>query len=117
MYKRKTEDEWRIMGFYPDGWEELTTETTWKEAKANVKAYRENEPGTRFKVVKKRVKIAPPVLYLNGETAKEWADNMFRYEYCQECGKDQEDHDIIPFMGNWFARCKSGGEEHAGVQN
>lgn len=47
-----------------------------------------------------------PVM-LHGETAEQWADRMFEFETCSDCGKDKEDHDIIEFMGSWFARCKS----------
>lgn len=36
----------------------------------------------------------------------EWLTELFEYEYCDECGGDTEDHDAVPFMGNWFARCK-----------
>lgn len=36
----------------------------------------------------------------------EWLKEQFEYEYCAECGGDAEDHDAIPFLGNWFARCK-----------
>lgn len=43
---------------------------------------------------------------LNDETADEWATRQFETEYCAECGKDKEDHDIEIFMGNWFARCQ-----------
>ena len=41
-----------------------------------------------------------------GETAEEWGKRLFEFSYCEECGGDYEDHDIIPFLGNWFARCK-----------
>ena len=44
---------------------------------------------------------------LDGMTAKEWATELFQFSYCEECGKDKEDHDIIPFLGHWFARCRS----------
>lgn len=56
-YVRKTEDEYEIQGNYGFGFELVTTETTWKKAKESIKEYRENEPGTSFKIVKKRVKI------------------------------------------------------------
>ena len=42
-----------------------------------------------------------------GIPAAEWLEDQFRFEYCAECGRDAEGHDAIPFMGNWFARCKS----------
>lgn len=50
-------------------------------------------------------------LKLDGMTAEEWAEEFFRFSYCEECGKDKEDHDIIPFLGHWFARCKLTDEE------
>ena len=58
-YIRKTEDEYEIQGFYTqnDGWECVTTGTTWAAAKEQRKTYRENEPGIPFKIIKKRVPI------------------------------------------------------------
>jgi len=57
-YKRKTEDEWQIQGFYPPyGWEEVTAETNRKDAIIQVKCYRENETNTAFRIVKKRIPI------------------------------------------------------------
>lgn len=56
MYKRKTKDEYEIQGNYGQGFECVTTEATWREAKAQIKCYRENEP-YQFRIVKKRVKI------------------------------------------------------------
>jgi hypothetical protein len=56
-YKRKTADEWDIEGMYCGQWEVVTTETTREKLKANMKAYRENEPGTAFRVKKHRVPI------------------------------------------------------------
>lgn len=56
MYKRKTVDEYQIHGLYAYGWEEVTCESTYKTAKERLKEYRENEPGTMFKIIAKRVK-------------------------------------------------------------
>lgn len=36
----------------------------------------------------------------------EWLAEQFEYELCEECGADADEHDAIPFMGNWFARCQ-----------
>jgi hypothetical protein len=35
---------------------------------------------------------------------------MFKFEYCEECGGDFEDHDlmVVPGLG-LFAQCKEGG--------
>lgn len=43
-YVRKTSDEFRILGDYGQGFEEVTAEATRAEAKARLKEYRENEP-------------------------------------------------------------------------
>lgn len=44
-YKRKTIDEWHILVWYGShGWEHETTETSWKDARAQLKCYRENCP-------------------------------------------------------------------------
>lgn len=56
-YKRKTEDEFRVLGRYYGRWEVETVETSYSDAKAQVKAYRENVPGVAFKIQVKRVRI------------------------------------------------------------
>lgn len=58
-YVRKTKDEYEIQGNYGPrcGFEMVTCEETWKEAKAQVQCYRENEPYT-FRIVKKRVPVS-----------------------------------------------------------
>lgn len=38
---------------------------------------------------------------------QEWAKELFEYENCGECGGDEIVHDIVPFFGNWFARCRN----------
>ena len=38
--------------------------------------------------------------------ANTWLKELFKYEYCNDCGGDTEHHDAIPFVGNWFAKCK-----------
>lgn len=40
-----------------------------------------------------------------GEDPQEWLERLFSDEYCAECGGDAPDHEAVPFMGNWFARC------------
>jgi len=56
-YVRKTEDEFEILGDYGQGWELVTTETCRKDAREQIKLYRENEPGVPFTFKKRRVKI------------------------------------------------------------
>lgn len=55
---RKTKDIYILMSNYGYGWDEELTEDTYKEAKEQLQTYRENCPHARYKVVKKRVKIA-----------------------------------------------------------
>lgn len=55
-YQRKTVEEYQVHGFYSGSWEEVTVEETRKEARERLKEYRENERGTSFKLVVKRVK-------------------------------------------------------------
>jgi hypothetical protein len=55
MYNRKTIDEYEIQGNYGQGWECVTTEETWKNAKEQKKCYDKNE-NYPHRIVKKRVK-------------------------------------------------------------
>jgi hypothetical protein len=59
MYTRKTKDEYQIKGDYGygHGFEEVCSEDTKPEAIKRLKEYRQNEPGTPFKIVKKRIKV------------------------------------------------------------
>ena len=57
MYKRKTKDEWEIQGNYGHGWEMVTTEETYRQAREQLKCYRENEPGTPHRIKCVRVAI------------------------------------------------------------
>ena len=43
-----------IDGFYAFGWEEITAEDSRKLARQTAKLYRENEPGTTFRIVRRR---------------------------------------------------------------
>jgi hypothetical protein len=57
-YQRKTTDEFEIQCNYEGyGWEMVTTETTWKDARDQIKCYRENQPAP-YRIVKKRVPIS-----------------------------------------------------------
>ena len=57
-YKRKTEDVYILFSNYGYGWDEELTESTYKEAKAQLVTYRQNCPSASYKIIKKRVKIA-----------------------------------------------------------
>jgi hypothetical protein len=58
-YKRLTQDEYIVQGNYnyDNEWEDLTAESTRKEAKKRLKEYRENEPQYSHRLIKRRVKI------------------------------------------------------------
>ena len=58
-YKRKTVDCYDIQGDYGhgDGFETVCSASSWKEAKADIKDHRENEPGIPFRIKKYREKI------------------------------------------------------------
>ena len=55
-HTRKTRDVWEVRGNYGygDGFECVTAEESRKEALQRLKEYRDNEPGTPFKLVKTR---------------------------------------------------------------
>lgn len=58
-YVRKTCDEYEVQGHYGEqyGWECLTTEETWREARLRLREYHDNEPGPAHRIVKKRVRV------------------------------------------------------------
>jgi hypothetical protein len=56
-YKRLTEDEYTVQSNNGYGWEDVTSETTRKEAKERLKEYRENEPQYSHRLIKRHVKI------------------------------------------------------------
>jgi len=58
-YVRKTVDTWVIQGNYGYGygWEDLCVETSLRDARENLKLYRENEVGIPFRKVNRRERI------------------------------------------------------------
>ena len=56
-YTRKTVDEYEIQGDYGYGWEMVTVEETWKEARKMLLCYQCNEPRARHRIKRKRVPI------------------------------------------------------------
>ncbi len=58
-YIRKTRDIYEIQGFYSPqyGYECVTSEETYKEAKLRLKEYRDNELGISFRIKIVREKI------------------------------------------------------------
>lgn len=57
-YVRKTRDVFEIVGFYAGGWEAVTCEDTRREASRRLREYLENEPGTPFRLIVRRERIA-----------------------------------------------------------
>jgi hypothetical protein len=58
MYIRKTKDEYQLITNYGYGWEVELTEETYKEAKTQLKCYRENASGlTGIKIKKVRAPL------------------------------------------------------------
>ena len=57
----KTKLIWVVQGSYGygHGWEDVTAEENWKEAKARIREYRENERGVPFRVIRRRERIGP----------------------------------------------------------
>lgn len=57
-YIRKTVDEYHVQGYYSPsiGWETVTIDETYAEAKEMLRDYRENERGIPFRIKKCRVK-------------------------------------------------------------
>ncbi|MNC27025.1 hypothetical protein D3C75_751820 [compost metagenome] len=53
-----TEVQHIVQGNYGHGWEDLTASLDYKEAKADLKAYRANDPNPT-RLIKRRVKIEP----------------------------------------------------------
>jgi len=55
-YTRKTVDEYQVHGNYGQGWEEVCSETTRKDARQRLREYRENEPQYPHKLIVKRIR-------------------------------------------------------------
>lgn len=47
-------NEYVVQGYYGQGWEDLTSASVLREAKADIKAYRENAPGN-YRLITRRV--------------------------------------------------------------
>lgn len=58
-YIRKTVDEYHVQGYYSPsiGWETVTIDETYAEAKQMLRDYRENECNITFRIKKCRVPI------------------------------------------------------------
>lgn len=55
-YQRKTRDEYHTQGNYGCGWETVTIDETYAEAKQMYRDYEENEPQYPHRIIKKRVR-------------------------------------------------------------
>ena len=58
-YIRKTKDVWVIESNYGYGFEETTASDDRREARADLKAYRDNQPEYAHRLVCKRERIQP----------------------------------------------------------
>lgn len=56
--QRTTRDEWTLRINYGQGWEDETTEDSYREIRARAKEYRENCPQYPTRIVCRRVKLA-----------------------------------------------------------
>jgi hypothetical protein len=58
-YQRKTRDRWDVEGNYGHGhgWECVTSEDRFRDARERIKEYRENERGVPFRLKLKRERI------------------------------------------------------------
>lgn len=56
MYIRKTIDMWIVQGNYGEGWEDVTSSENYKEARQDLKDYRENDKIYSYRLILKRVK-------------------------------------------------------------
>ena len=54
---------------------------------------------------------------INGLTSTQWAKQLFEFENCTECHRGENGHDIVEFVGNWFAQCKKNKREHTMKDN
>ena len=55
-YVRKTVDEWHTQGNYGCGWETVTIDDNYADAKQMLRDYNENEPQYPHRLIKKRVR-------------------------------------------------------------
>jgi len=55
--KRLTRDEIVIQGNYGQGWEDLVTEDTHRDALTRLREYRENEPNYPHRLIVRRVRL------------------------------------------------------------
>ena len=49
---------------------------------------------------------------VEGETFTEWANRLFEFEFCENCGGDTEDHFPLLVNEHWVAMCKLDEEEN-----
>ncbi len=50
----------------------------------------------------------------DGQTAAEWLHSMFEFELCEECGHDEEDHEVrLDVFGLFHSYCLKPAEDAA----
>ena len=60
-----TETEYQVQGHYSGQWEEVTAERTYREGRARLHEYRENEPGTPFRLRSVAVPVPTTPVWLH----------------------------------------------------
>jgi len=55
-YQHETRDEYQIHQYWAHGWEEVSAHNTRREAIAELKIYRQEQPQAAAKLVKRRVR-------------------------------------------------------------
>lgn len=84
-YKRKTQDIYEIQGHYGSGWEAVTEETTFSDARQMLKDYNDNETQYPHRIRKRRELIPHKCSF-------RWSGNMPNTGLycCVTCGKPED---------------------------
>jgi hypothetical protein len=59
-YTRRTRDVWTVQSNWGHGWEDVTSEETYSEARERLREYRENEAGIPHRIRLQREPIGQP---------------------------------------------------------
>jgi len=83
-YIRKTVDVWEVQGNYGQGWECVTAEYTYREARERLHEYRENEPGTSFRLKLTRERRTIYKVHIGGRRHKRCTSLQDAEKFCSE---------------------------------
>ncbi len=104
---RKTKDIWVIQSYTGSqyGWEDVTAEETFTEGRAQLRTYRENEPGTSHRLVKKRERIQAS--FGNTARGRELRRVLARLARAyQESVMRPHDHNVMMHTANLVAQAR-----------